>query len=92
METWVGIIIAIISSTGGVTVTKLIDGWRDARRGRLDEAQRIAAERDKLRQERDQERRCKHEWQYAYHRARIAAAQHGVPADQIPDPPDGRIG
>lgn len=88
MEDITGIIIAIISAAGGVTAKYFLDMWRDARRGRLDQAQKIADQRDTARRERDQERRCKQEWQFAFQLARITAVKYGAPAAELPTPPD----
>lgn len=86
MENIIGIIIAAISATGAVTVQHFLNSWKAKRQGRLDEAQRIADDRDKMRRERDQERRCKHEWEAAFHRLRLEAIQAGVPDEKTRPP------
>ena len=75
---------ALVSAVAGVITKGLIDRWQEARRGRLDEAQRKAAEVDRLR---SWSRRLVE----ALHATRSIALQHGIPMDQLPDFPEREL-
>lgn len=94
-ESIVNLVIAVIGTVGGVMAKHFSDRWKEARGRRLDEAQRIAEQRDKSIKDRDAARdevgrlrRCKQEWEAAFHRLRIAAIRHHVPDEEIPRAPD----
>lgn len=88
METIAGIAIALVSAAGGVTADHFFRGWREARRGRKDEAQRVASERDKAREQRDSERYERMKWRDLAFRIRLRAMQEGVDPSRLPDMPD----
>lgn len=77
----VGIITALISATAGVLAKGFLDSWQEKRRGRKDEAMRIAAERDRY-------RTLKFRWKKAYYQLVYIASKAGVPDDQLPHTPD----
>lgn len=72
---------ALISAVAGVITKGLIDRWQEARRGRMDEAQRKAAEVDKL-------RRYARRLVEALHATRALALQRGIPMGELPDFPE----
>lgn len=75
---------ALVSAVAGVITKGLIDRWQEARRGRLDEAQRKAAEVDRLR---SWSRRLVE----ALHATRVVAIRAGVPEDDLPDFPEREL-
>ena len=75
---------ALISAVAGVITKGLIDRWQEARRGRLDEAQRKAVEVDRLR---SWNRRLVE----ALHATRVVAIRAGVPEDDLPDFPEREL-
>ena len=79
--TTITLITATISAVGGVIAKGLLDRWQEARRGRMDEAQRKAAEVDKL-------RRYARRLVEALHATRALALQHGIPMGELPEFPE----
>lgn len=79
--TTITLVTAVISAVGGVITKGLLDRWQEARRGRMDEAQRKAAEVDKFR---SYARRLVE----ALHATRALALQHGIPMGELPDFPE----
>lgn len=82
-----GIIIALISATGGIVVQHFLRSWKEARRGRLDEAQKIADERDAARESHDRERHKRMEWRSLAYRIQLAAIKAGVDVSKLPTMP-----
>lgn len=84
------VVTALITVAGtilGYIIKGAVDGWHEARKGRKDEAQTIAEERDRLRRERDSERHRAHRWADRFWQVRQIAIQHGIPAAELPQPP-----
>lgn len=83
LEAVVSIVTVVITALGTLVVKHFLDGWKESRKGRKDEAQRIAHRLDDALREVEDVKVYKRDLEAAFHALRIRAIQEGVPDDEI---------